>query len=360
MSIFKDVADDIYEAAFDPERWPGVIDRISLHCGAESGGMMVFDSIRPIRMLATGRTAGLLSQVAEAGHWKLDRRIPFFLANPLSGFVVADEYFPPEVARDETAMLGQALGFNQQVGTIIPMPTGELVVFVLNRLREKGRFDPLLTASLNDLHPHLARSAYLAARLRMERAQSTVSALQALGVPAAVLSGKGRVMASNALIESVSQTLIPLALGGLGLAQPAPNKLLQEAIAATQSDPRAAARSIPVPAEADRPAMILHVVPLLRSASDIFSGAATLIAVVTVSASRLVPSLQVLMGLFDLTPAEVKLAAALAGGVSLQEAAARNGVQMTTARTHLDRIFRKTGTSRQGQLVALLKGTQLL
>ncbi len=360
MSILRDVADDIYEAAFDPERWPRVIDRISLHSGADSGGMMVFDNIQPIRNLATGRTADLLSRVSEGGHWKLDRRIPFFFANPLSGFVVADEYFSPEIVHDETAMLGRALGFDQQAGTIIPMPTGELVVFVLNRLREAGRFDPALTGELNRLHPHLARSAYLAARLRMERAHSTVVALQALGVPAAVLSGKGRVLASNALIESVSQTLIPLAFGGLGLARPAANKLLQEAIAAAQGDQETASRSIPVQAEDGRPAMIVHVVPLRRSASDIFSGAAILIAAVTVSASRVVPSLQVLMGLFDLTPAEVKLAAALAGGLSLQAAAAVSGIQMTTARTHLDRIFRKTGTSRQGQLVALLKGSQLL
>ncbi|KRE17335.1 hypothetical protein ASE66_31085 [Bosea sp. Root483D1] len=360
MSILRDVADDIYEAAFDPERWPRVIDRISLRSGAESGGMMVFDSTRPIRNLATGRTADLLAKVSEGGHWKLDRRIPFFFANPLSGFVIADEYFSPEIAQDETAMLGQALGFDQQAGTIIPMPTGELVVFILNRLREEGRFDPSLTAALNEFHPHLARSAYLAARLRMERALSAVAALQALGVPAAVLSGKGRVMASNALIESVSQTLIPLAFGGLGLARPANNKLLQEALTAAQGDQEAAARSIPVPAEDDWPAMIVHVVPLRRSASDIFSGAAILIAAVTVSASRLVPSLQVLMGLFDLTPAEVKLAAALASGLSLEQAAAQARIQKTTARTHLDGIFRKTGTRRQGQLVALLKGAQLL
>lgn len=358
--MFDEIADDIYEAAFDPGRWTQVIDGLSVSGGADSGSMMVFDNIRPVKSLATGRSAELWAKLTEAGHWKQDRRIPFFFANPLSGFVVADEYFTPEIVHDETAMLGRALGLDQQAGTIIPMPTGELVVLVLNRLSEKGRFDPSAIAALNRLYPHFARSAHLAARLGMERAHSTVAALQALDVPAAVLSGKGRVMASNALIESVSETLIPLAFGGLGLARPAANKLLQDAIAAAQRDPGSAARSIPVPAEDGRPAMIVHVVPLLRAASDIFSGAAALVAVVTVSASRLVPSLQVLMGLFDLTPAEVKLAAALAGGLSLQDAALRSGIRKTTARTHLDAIFRKTGTSRQGQLVALLKGSQVV
>lgn len=65
-------------------------------------------------------------------------------------------------------------------------------------------------------------------------------------------------------------------------------------------------------------------------------------------------------GIFDLTPKEARLAAALAGGVSLKEAARDSGIQLSTARTHLGRIFRKTRTDQQSQLVALLKNVQPL
>lgn len=41
--MFDEIADDIYEAAFDSERWPRVIDRISRLVGADSGGMILFD-----------------------------------------------------------------------------------------------------------------------------------------------------------------------------------------------------------------------------------------------------------------------------------------------------------------------------
>ncbi|MBZ9883702.1 LuxR C-terminal-related transcriptional regulator [Mesorhizobium sp. CA10] len=65
-------------------------------------------------------------------------------------------------------------------------------------------------------------------------------------------------------------------------------------------------------------------------------------------------------GLFDLTPAEVNLVTALAKGHSLKAAAAEAGLQFSTVRTYLNRVFRKTGTNQQSQLVALLKSAHPL
>jgi DNA-binding CsgD family transcriptional regulator len=64
--------------------------------------------------------------------------------------------------------------------------------------------------------------------------------------------------------------------------------------------------------------------------------------------------------LFDLTPAEARLAAALARGLALKDAAIRQGIRFSTARSYLEGIFRKTCTNQQSQLVALLKSTQPL
>lgn len=58
--------------------------------------------------------------------------------------------------------------------------------------------------------------------------------------------------------------------------------------------------------------------------------------------------------LYELTPAEARLAALLAQGSRLEEAAADLGVSLNTVRTHLKRIFSKTGTDRQAELVRLI------
>ncbi len=58
--------------------------------------------------------------------------------------------------------------------------------------------------------------------------------------------------------------------------------------------------------------------------------------------------------LYGLTPAESRLAGLLVGGMALTEAAIELGVSHQTVRTHLKRIFTKTGTNRQAELVGLL------
>jgi DNA-binding CsgD family transcriptional regulator/PAS domain-containing protein len=59
--------------------------------------------------------------------------------------------------------------------------------------------------------------------------------------------------------------------------------------------------------------------------------------------------------LFGLTAREAHLAAALAAGMPLRESGAALGITYSTARTYLDKIYRKTATSHQGKLVALMK-----
>ena len=67
-----------------------------------------------------------------------------------------------------------------------------------------------------------------------------------------------------------------------------------------------------------------------------------------------VPPESMLRRVFDLTPAEARLACRLARGDSLEQVAQALDVKMTTARSQLAAIFAKTGTCRQAQLVAIL------
>jgi DNA-binding NarL/FixJ family response regulator len=65
--------------------------------------------------------------------------------------------------------------------------------------------------------------------------------------------------------------------------------------------------------------------------------------------------------LYGLTHAEARVAALLVEGASIEQASARLGVSVNTTKTHLSRVFDKTGTSRQAELVAtLLLGPGLL
>ncbi|MCJ2092237.1 helix-turn-helix transcriptional regulator [Methylobacterium sp. J-072] len=71
-------------------------------------------------------------------------------------------------------------------------------------------------------------------------------------------------------------------------------------------------------------------------------------------ASAPLPDPSVLQAQFGFTPAEAALATDIMAGHDLAASAARRRVTLHTARAHLRRLFEKTGTRRQAELMRLL------
>ena len=68
------------------------------------------------------------------------------------------------------------------------------------------------------------------------------------------------------------------------------------------------------------------------------------------------PDGAVLGAAFGLTPAETRIALAIAEGQDVSDIATNQSVSIATVRTHLKALFAKTGTSRQSALAALMAG----
>lgn len=362
MSIDPDLIDRIYEAAFVPEFWPDVLQRLSDITDSAAGTFVIFDDelISP-KYVATDIIRPVMDAIDAAGEWQKSEVVRLmFSMTPPGGFFYDADIFPPEAleANDMRYRRARLLGIGGEVGTFIGMPTGEVMVFTVERWLRNDRPSPRDLDRLNAARPHLARAGLMAARLELEQARNTVSAFQTIGLPAAVLSRGGRVRAANGLFEAMTSVFLPTAFGGMAIADPAANSLFRQAVEATSGNIEPAVRSIPVKARGEGPPLVIHVLPLRRAAQDIFAGADILVAATAVSASNLVPSPNILTGLFDLAPSEARLAVALTQGRSLKAFAAEAGIAFGTARKYLDSIYLKTGTHSQGQLVALLKGTQ--
>jgi len=101
--VTHDLVDRIYEAAFVPERWPDVIAGLGSVSGAADGRLLAFDGIRPIGVKTTDLSRDLVESFFFGGdRWKQSERIPYSQANPMNGFVIAHEYYPPElIDRDD-------------------------------------------------------------------------------------------------------------------------------------------------------------------------------------------------------------------------------------------------------------------
>jgi DNA-binding CsgD family transcriptional regulator len=347
---FSALVDSIYEAAFFPERWNDVLTNVGLAGGSASGLLMVFDRAPPLGFRATPVIHDIIAAAA-ADIARPNPRAAFALKNPFRGFVRANDYLPPEILNTDPVHARRlAIGLDSEASSVTILPTGELVVFSFDRWEREGPHRKQHLATLNAFYPHLARTALIAARLGLERAEAATSALQTIGLPAAALTRSGRVLSANNAFDRLPDLFLPRAFGRLAIADPRAHRLFQQAL-----DPASRTiRSIPVAVAEGRRGCVLHVLPLRRNAHDLFSGADTLIAVTTLSAAAASRSPAVLESLFDLTQSEVSFATALLQGLTVSEASRKCGLTGSSGRTYLSRIFAKTGTHRQAELITLL------
>jgi DNA-binding CsgD family transcriptional regulator len=174
-------------------------------------------------------------------------------------------------------------------------------------------------------------------------ARASLQALEHVGVALIVIDVRGRVKAVNdrgrALLRS-DFTMLDGRVTGAGRDTAALRAALAEAVE------RRSATTVRLRAtgdEAEGTSML--VTPL--EADDAGEGLAVLIS----AAAPQPLGDEHLMQAYELTPAEARLLGALVAGERLADYAARVGVGLCTARTHLRGLFAKTGTTRQADLI---------
>ena len=113
--------------------------------------------------------------------------------------------------------------------------------------------------------------------------------------------------------------------------------------------------TIPLP-EKDDAGLIAVVLPLQGSELKSACGTMTATAAVLVQDSVTVPlsTGKAFAELYGLTKSELRVLLTMTPGLSLKELAEKLGICDTTAKTYLQHIFAKTGTSKQSELVHLL------
>lgn len=348
-----DLVDRIYECSFRPDLWPNVLDDLA-QIAAGQGGVLFAAREKVLNWTASATLHDTFRTYLTEGWLMRCTRRACLLTSKIPGFLVEqdiwskDELDTNPIYRDFLRPRG--LGWS--AGTAMRMPTGDNLVVSIEREYGRGPIEPARIAELNELLPHIGRSVFIAARLKLERATSASNAVAALGLPAFVIDRMGRVQAANALSESLSSHFRWQEGSPLVLKDKAAQTLLDRGLAALVAKDAAAALSFPIRSEATA-VLVGHLVPLRRSANDLFAANAAIL-VVTPVAPPGVPSVELLRSLFDLTPAEVRLARALAAGKTLREAAELLGVTHNTVRTQLRGVLEKVGCERQGDLVALI------
>ena len=353
---FSRIEQGIYEAAIIPDQWPEVLSDIARATEAR-GGVLFSVTDATSSWTSSAGVRDLMSEFVTSGWVAKNPRMEIGFRRELHlqpRFVVEADFFDDrdlsemEIYRD----FYLPIGLGHSAGTVASLPHGDMLCFSFERDYDRGPFSDAERRSLDGIRPHLMRASMLTARLGMERVRTAVETLAQLGFAAAAVALDGRTLVTNDAFDQPEHPWTTRGRDRIALNDAAGNEMLQRALSVVATT--RTVRSIPIRSGLNPTRHVVHVVPVRRSARDIFTDAGAILIFTGVRSEVGDPA--VLQLLFDLTNAEALLARRIAAGQSLEAVAAETGRSIATVRNQLSAVLTKTGCSRQAELSAVLNG----
>jgi DNA-binding CsgD family transcriptional regulator len=198
--------------------------------------------------------------------------------------------------------------------------------------------------------------------LHKAEAASLADTLDGIGAGLFLIDGAGRIVHANTAGHmALKQADILRAVSGRLVANdPQANRTLADAFAAAGNGKTACgARGIAVPLVArDGNCHVAHVLPLTwgqrRKAGAGYAAAAALF--IHKTALDTLSPVEAIAKAYKLTPTELRVLLTVVEAGGKPGAAKALGIAETTVKTHLGRLFQKTGVGRQADLVKIVAG----
>ncbi len=230
------------------------------------------------------------------------------------------------------------------------------------------RRGPLSDHEMDELRllgPHLRRAAIISGIVdRSATAAETFgAALDVISAGAVLVGPRLEIVHANQPAEKMLLDGDPIraASGRLELVNEILRGGLVSAVSMANNEAELGRRGIGIPAlRRDGSPVAVHVMPLDRRASR-RGIASTAVAAVFVAenASRIAAPTDTAMLLYSLTPAEARVFDLVVSGRSSEQMSAELGIRASTLRTHLLRVFDKTGRHSRSDLVRLASEIKL-
>lgn len=364
--LLLDLLASFYDAALAPAEWPRALERLSdalggvpVHFGVQRlpTGMPWIASVRrdPVyhrifqERFAPPRTNPVIEAAAAMRVGGLYQRRQFWDDAAYHASEIRHEIVRPQGQDDfALAMLARAADF--------------VVPFTIYRRIGSGPFTDDEAAFLARLLPHLSRCLQVQLRLETAEAQGRelVATLDHLPLAVVLLGADAQLVRANAAADALLRAGDGLAVRGGRIAATSRraaerlHRLIASASATGAGQGDHPGGGMALPRRPPARSLSILVSPLPEGGMrDRGVGAAAVMLVRDPDRQQPVSEAQ-LAELYGLTAAEARTAAMLVSGDGPGRIAARLGIGLATVRTHLHRIFDKTGAGRQAELVRLL------
>ena len=354
----------IYDAALDCALWPEVLSAIAEFVDGSVGGLLTRDSAKP-QVNAHWHAGGdphYMRMYAET----YSRLGPVATSPP--GQIGAIDSMPDLVPYDEFRRgrffqeWAEPQGWVDVAVAVLDKSASGSAYLSMSRDAQSGMVDQTMRERLALVVPHVRRALLIGKTIAFKQAETAtfMDVLDGLSVGLFLIDAQGRIVHANAagsgmlgagdLLRSIGGRLVA------GDAQ-VEQSLRETAAAAANDDAGSASIVVPLRARDDK-RYVAHMLPLAggarRRAGEACAAAAALF-VRKAELQRPSPS-EVIGRTYDLTPAELRVLLGIVEIGGVPEVAAAFGIADTTVKTHLGRLYAKTGTGRQADLVKLVAG----
>jgi DNA-binding CsgD family transcriptional regulator len=357
----------IYDCAITPEKWSATIDAIRLEFDFKGGGFYVYalPSGNTTLSYTTGIEATAVDRIASydlaalVELWGGPTRVNQY---PLGEPIVQSQ------ATDRATWMGaryyaewlKPRGIIDNVAIGVARDPVKIASLAFGRHESAGPIGEPELAGLRLLAPHIRRAVIISDLFSLKAIEASTFSTTIEGFAAGVvLVGEGlAIVHANAAAAKMLAASNPILSrqGKLGLRREVTNGALEAALLlAVQDEAKLGQKGIAIPARCEDGApCVLHVLPLLRREvrPGLMQSAAAAIFVAPATSPPRLPT-DALVLLYDLTPAETRVFELICEGRTQAEIASFLGVAPSTVKTHLLRVFDKTGCGRQADLVKL-------
>jgi DNA-binding CsgD family transcriptional regulator len=345
------------EAVIDPGIWPQIMAEISAAACARGAVLLQGD----VRTGDVPRTAGvdayIQSYFTEEWHQRdvrAERAVPRLLRG--EKVIIDQDIVTPEemqrVGLYAESLLPHGLQWFAGIGFFAGATLWGLTI---QRTPAEGPFDPSDKRALGALAQRLTETATLSKAVGGAVLTGITNALDLVGQPVLALDRRGLVIDANAAAEPLFDDDIRIDGRRLLMRDQRARSELDALVDRMRATPDSAAlpRGPIVVQRRNKQPLLMRILPIDGAARSPFLGARALLLLADLD-RRSGPQPAVLAQTLGLTPAEAKVATLLAEGKSVEEIALAHGITENTVRMQLKSIFAKTGTRRQGELIALL------
>ncbi|MET0239643.1 MAG: LuxR C-terminal-related transcriptional regulator [Sphingobium sp.] len=350
----EQLLDSIYEAGAFPDRWPSVLQNIAHHVGA-LGGNLIHSGAGGVITISSPAIEDLTQRFGREGWEKNNPRVgrllqradhPGFLTD--RDIVSAEEMEVLPVYRDFLTPLGADAG----AATLIQGNAHDAMVLSMEAFSGHDAAAQAVT-TLDMLRPHLARSVTVGSRIRSAQNDNLLRTFALTGLSVALLGRGGRIISATDGFAAHFDGLLRDGPKRLRVADDEGDARLAEGLQHLEQGGTGLSIAVRDPAKVGR--AILHLVPARLDARDLFAEILSF-AILAHPDNRTIPGADLISALFDLTPAEARVARGIASGRSPSELARQWKLSEETVRSQLKKVFTKTSTRRQSELGLLLSG----